>query len=167
MRHKDYRIVLFTFAAASLFLFTQCGNPISNEAKANSGISSANTLSRNISSVDPYFITGTKEEQDTLKQYFVLLAAEAEGSPEQFAAVREIANCYVKQKNFGTLICFLSSRIHEYPEDPYNAYYLFMTAYGYQQMEAYPAAALYFDMIVKNYPDLRVQERSIHLACPN
>jgi tetratricopeptide (TPR) repeat protein len=42
-----------------------------------------------------------------------------------------------------------------------------MTAFGYQQMEAYPAAALYFDMIVRNYPDLRVQEKSIHLACLN
>jgi hypothetical protein len=42
-----------------------------------------------------------------------------------------------------------------------------MIAYGYIQQEAYPAAALYFDLIIKNYPDLTVLGESIHLACLN
>ena len=42
-----------------------------------------------------------------------------------------------------------------------------MIAFCYQQMEAFPVAALYFDMIVKSYPDLTIQGKSIHLACLN
>jgi tetratricopeptide (TPR) repeat protein len=116
---------------------------------------------------NPYYISGTRSEKDILKNYFSLLAEEAESSQEQFAVIREIANTYVKQKNYSKLINFLSSRIHHHPSDPNNAYYLFMIAYAYQQMEANPAAALYFDMIVKNYSDMGIQGNSIHLACLN
>jgi tetratricopeptide (TPR) repeat protein len=117
--------------------------------------------------IDPYYITGTRDEREALEKYFILLSVEAESSQEQFAAVREIANTYIRQKEYSKLINILGSRIHQYPDDPYNAYYLFTIAFAHQQMEAYPAAALYFDMIVKNYPDLIVTDRSIHLACLN
>jgi tetratricopeptide (TPR) repeat protein len=121
---------------------------------------------------DPYFISGTKEEQDKLRTYFALLASEAgsqrtEGSREQFTIVREIANSYVRMKEYSKLINFLSSRVHQNEDDFYAPYYLFMIAYAYQQIEAYPMAALYFDMIVKNYHDLTVMGKSIHLACLN
>jgi len=121
---------------------------------------------------DPYFISGTKEEQDKLRTYFDLLASETEGprteaSREQFSIVREIANSYVRMKEYSKLINFLSSRVHQNEDDFYAPYYLFMIAYAYQQIEAYPIAALYFDMIVKNYHDLTVMGKSIHLACLN
>jgi len=121
---------------------------------------------------DPYFISGTKDEQDKLKTYFTLLASEAgnlstEGGREQFTLVREIANSYVRMKEYSKLINFLSSRVHQNQDDFYAPYYLFMIAYAYQQMDAYPMAALYFDMIVKNYHDLTVMGKSIHLACLN
>jgi len=121
----------------------------------------------NIINIDPYYISGTKAEQEALQEYFILLSMEDESSREQLAIVREIANIYIRQKEFNKLICFLNNRIHANPDDPYNAYYLFMIAYGHQQMEAYPTAALYFNMIVKNYPDLLIQDNSIHLACLN
>jgi len=114
--------------------------------------------------IDPYLITGTRAEQYELKEFFHLLATMNGCNREQFAIIREIANAYIRQGEFNRLINFLYSRIHQYPEDPYTAYYLFMIAFGYQQLEAYPVAALYFDMIVKNYPDLEVLGQSIHLA---
>ncbi|MDR0497790.1 MAG: tetratricopeptide repeat protein, partial [Treponema sp.] len=117
------------------------------------------------SKTDHYYISGTKEEQDKLENYFSLLENATGNNETQFVLVREIANTLIKQKEYGKLINFLSARTHKYPEDPYNPYYLFMIAFAYQQMEAYPMAALYFDMIVKNYPDLTVQGKSIHLAC--
>jgi hypothetical protein len=40
-----------------------------------------------------------------------------------------------------------------------------MAAYAWMQQDAYPVAALYFDLILKNYPDLTVKGRSMHLAC--
>jgi hypothetical protein len=42
-----------------------------------------------------------------------------------------------------------------------------MAAYTYLKEDAKPVAALYFDRIVKNYPDLAIQGESIHLACLN
>ena len=116
---------------------------------------------------DAYYISGTQTEQGLLENYYTLLASESDNSQEQFVIIREIANTYIKQKEYGKLINLLSSRVHKYPDDPYNTYYLFMIAYSYQQMDAGPVAAVYFDMIVKNYPDLKILGKSIHLACLN
>jgi tetratricopeptide (TPR) repeat protein len=145
-----YRIFLISLFTVPLFCFSRCA-----------------PTNLSFSSNAPYYFSGTKADQSTLKEYFSFLSTEAGSSQEQFAVVREIANTYIRQKEYGKLINFLSSRTHQYPDDPYNAYYLFMIAFGYQQMEAYPMAALYFDMIVKNYPDLTVLGKSIHLACLN
>jgi len=114
--------------------------------------------------VNPYFISGSPAEQETLKELFTLLAKEPENGREQMAIIKEISNIYLRQGEFTRLINFLNGRIHQYPDDPYNAYYLFMVAFAHLQLEAYPVAALYFDMIVKNFPDLEIQGRSIHLA---
>jgi len=51
------------------------------------------------------------------------------------------------------------------PGDPYAAWYLFTAAYAYEQQGSAPIAALYYDRIVKNYPDLIVDGRSIHFEC--
>jgi tetratricopeptide (TPR) repeat protein len=116
-------------------------------------------------SVDPYYLAGTRENRAYLGELFSLLAGEAESGEERFALIREIANTYARLDEYPRLINFLSRRINGSPEDPYNAYYLLMIGYAYIQQDAYPAAALYFDIIVKNYPDLEVQGQSIHLAC--
>ena len=116
------------------------------------------------SNINPYFIGGTGEERATLKELFSLLAIETADSRERLAITKEISNIYLRQREFGTLINFLNEQLHRYPDDPYNAYYLFMIAFAHQQQEAYPVAALFFDMIVKNYPDLEVQGSSIHLT---
>jgi tetratricopeptide (TPR) repeat protein len=113
---------------------------------------------------EQYFITGTREEQRNLEEFFTLLALEPQCSQELLAIVMEIANSYIRQGEFNRLINFLSSRVHIFPNDPYNAYYLFMIGFAYQQTGAYPVAALYFDMIVRNFPDLKVMGQSIHLT---
>jgi len=156
-----YRCLAAILISVPAILFSCCENT------ANSSGSQLPPVYRAEARIDPYYLCGTKEDQETLKNYFSLLAAEAESSPEQFAVIREIANAYLKQKEYSKLINFLGARVHQNPDDPYNTYYLFMIGFGYQQMEAYPAAALYFDMIVKNYPDLTVQDKSVHLACLN
>jgi hypothetical protein len=42
-----------------------------------------------------------------------------------------------------------------------------MIAYAYMQQDALPVAARYFDLIVKNYPDLTINGESVHFACLN
>jgi hypothetical protein len=116
---------------------------------------------------DPYYLAGSRENRETLESLFGLLARETGSGEEQFVLVREIANVYLRLGEYGKLISFLGIRVNKNPGDPYNAYYLFMIAYGHIQQEAFPAAALYFDLVIKNYPDLQVQGRSVHLASLN
>ena len=116
---------------------------------------------------DSYFMVGTKENQGILGDLFSLLENETPGEEGHFAVVREIAHNYVMQQEYSRLINFLTSLVNENPHDPYNTYYLFMTAIAHMQEEAYPVAALYFNLIIKNYPDLKVLDESIHLACLN
>ncbi|GHV55632.1 hypothetical protein AGMMS49579_18970 [Spirochaetia bacterium] len=113
------------------------------------------------------YLGGTRENQENLIELFTLLAAETESRENRFAVIREIANNYVRQKEYPRLINFLSMRTNNFPDDPYNAYYLLMIAYAYMQEDADAVAALYFDIILKNYPDLTVLGESIHLACLN
>jgi len=117
--------------------------------------------------IDPYFITGLKENREHLTDLFSLLAEENDSDENSFAIVREIANTYSREKEFGRLIHFLNRRVMDFPNDPYNSYYLLMIAYTYIQKDALPVAALYFDLIVKNHPDLIVNGESIHFACLN
>jgi tetratricopeptide (TPR) repeat protein len=117
--------------------------------------------------MDPYYIIGDKKEKELFRDLFTLLAERPEIGDEQFAIVHEIAGEYGRLKEYSRLINFLSGRINKYPDDPYSAYYLLMIAYAYNQQEAYEVATLYYDLIVKNYPDLKVKGESIHFIALN
>ncbi|GHV82724.1 hypothetical protein AGMMS50212_00640 [Spirochaetia bacterium] len=114
---------------------------------------------------DPYYINGDKREVEILQELFSQLSKDQTNDDERFTLVREIANEYKRRKEYGRLINFLNMRVGQYPEDPYNTYYLFMIAFGYTQQESYSVAALYYNLILKNYPDLIVKGQSIHLVC--
>ena len=116
-------------------------------------------------SIDPYYITGPRETRDNLKELFTLLSVEQDSPESRFAVIREIANNYIRLNEYGKLIHFLGSRTIDNPADPYNSYYFLMIAYAYTRQDSYPVAARYFDLIVKNYPDLTINGESIHLAC--
>ncbi|GHT72956.1 hypothetical protein FACS1894124_0520 [Spirochaetia bacterium] len=116
---------------------------------------------------DPYYITGTKGQQETFRDLFSLLAEEAAAGKAQFAVVQEIAGEYARLLEYGRLINFLGDWTNKHPDDPYTAYYLLMTAYAYNQQGAYPVAAMYYDLIVKNYPDQTVRGESIHFIALN
>ena len=145
-----FGIIAVFFAVLGLCLFYACG--IRNNQNAD---------------IDSYYLAGSIENQVTLRNLFKLLENERPGTEEHFTVVREIANNYVRQKEYPRLINFLTSRINDNPIDPYNTYYLFLIAIAYLQEEAYPVAALYFNLIIKNYPDLTVSGESIHLSCLN
>jgi hypothetical protein len=114
-----------------------------------------------------YYFIGDKKQQETFRDLFALLAENPENGEERFSIVQEIAGEYGRLKEYSKLINFLGSRMSQYPEDIYSAYYLLMIAYAYNQQEAYEVAALYYDLIVKNYPDLMVKGESIHFIALN
>ena len=115
--------------------------------------------------IETYYITGTREDREYLRDLFALLADETNSQESTFAIIREIANSFAKAREYARLIHFLSERTIKFPDDPYNSYYLLMIAYAYMQQDSLPVAMQYFDLIVKNYPDLTVSGESIHLAC--
>ena len=117
------------------------------------------------SGVNPFFISGTREDRRNFLELFSLLETEDSGSEGEFAVIREIAANYARLGDYNKLIHFLSERTINNPADPYNAYYLLMIAYAHIQQNSEPIAALYFDIIVNNYPDLIINEESIHLVC--
>lgn len=114
-----------------------------------------------------YYIEGTKERREILEDLFTLLETETGPEEDRFSIVQEIANEFARQKEYGRLVNFLTAWTRTNPGDPYAAYYLLMAAYGYMSLESYPIAALYFDRVVKNYPDLIVRGESIHYIALN
>jgi len=115
--------------------------------------------------VDPYYITGTKEDQARFRELFTLLRMEEKGSEDEFAVIREIAASYARLGEYDRLIHFLGGETIGNPANPYNAFHNLMIAYAYIQQGSKPIAALYFDLIIKNYPDLIINDESIHLVC--
>jgi tetratricopeptide (TPR) repeat protein len=114
---------------------------------------------------NPYYITGSKGNREHFTDLFNLLQLEKDNMEGEFAVTREIATSFARQKDYSRLIHFLSAKTIQNPDDPYNGYYLLMIAYAYMQLDSAPIAARYFDLILKNYPDLIINEESIHLVC--
>lgn len=111
-------------------------------------------------------------EVDTLKQFsntqeelFHLLEKTPPTDERRFAIVNQIATNYRNEQMHNELIIFLTDHVEKNPDDKYNAYWLLLTAYVYQQEDANPIAEMYFERIIKNYGDLAVKGTSIHMLC--
>jgi len=149
---KNYRWLFLGIALSAALCITVCAKTIQNTAAVK---------------IDPYYLTGSRETREKLTDLFILLAQEESSGPEQFAIIREIANTYAGLKEHDRLIHFLGSCVANEQGNIYTSYYLFMTAYAYMQLNAPPIAARYFDLIIRNYPDLTINGESIHFACLN
>jgi tetratricopeptide (TPR) repeat protein len=101
-----------------------------------------------------------RDREKTLTELFTLLNR-ADNDDSRFAALQEIANNYMRAKDYTRLANFLSSWTATHPEDPYTAYYLLMIGYSYIQQGAAPVAALYLDKLVRNYSDITVRNQSV------
>ena len=63
------------------------------------------------------------------------------------------------------MILFLTDFVEKNPDNPYNSYWLLLTAYTYMQENADSVAEYYFDRIIQNYDDLLVKGKSVHVLC--
>ncbi len=112
-----------------------------------------------------YYLEGTPRDAAELKELFTLLEDPEVKGEERFAVVQTIADAYLRLKDYGRLVSFLSGVVELDASNPYAAHYLFTIAFAYMQMGARDVAALYFDRIVKNHPDLILKGESIHKVC--
>ncbi len=95
-----------------------------------------------------------------------LLLEDAHLNPQsKYAVINRIANNMYAAKDYNSMILFLTEWVENHPEDKYNAYWLLLVASNYLENNAEPVAEYYFERILKNYPDLIVQGKSIHFTC--
>ncbi|MCR5606872.1 MAG: tetratricopeptide repeat protein [Treponema sp.] len=111
-----------------------------------------------------------KKQIEEQKQLYSLLKNQELSSESRYSIMKKIANNLLSLHNYNELIIFLTDHVERYPEDNYNAYWLFMTAYAYLENNAEPIAEYYFDRIINNYNDLIIKgdngkNFSIHFLC--
>jgi tetratricopeptide (TPR) repeat protein len=147
MHKKIARFALSAVMMAALAVLTACGGLTAdggNRQKA-------------------YYISGSPADKRALSDLFSILENEYMDEIDTYFTVREIGNILSRQKQYAKLINFFCAWVDRHPGGQYNAYYLLAVADAYIKIDAYPVASIYFDMIVKNYPDLIIRGKSIHL----
>ncbi|MBN2875115.1 MAG: tetratricopeptide repeat protein [Spirochaetales bacterium] len=117
------------------------------------------------SSPRDYFIEVPGADSRQLSDLFTLLDSGTLGVEERYAVIQKISTSLANAEDYPRLVDFLSGVVADDPEGPYNARYLLSIAWAYARQGADEVAALYYDRIVKNYPDLSVGGESIHVAC--
>ena len=99
------------------------------------------------------------------KELFELLEKEKDNSQTSFSIINQIADSFRYQGDNQSLILFLTDFVEKNPDNPYNSYWLLLTAYTYMQENADSVAEYYFDRIIQNCDDLLVKGKSVHVLC--
>ena len=99
------------------------------------------------------------------KELFELLEKEKDNSQTSFSIINQIADSFRYQGDNQSLILFLTDFVEKNPDNPYNSYWLLLTAYTYMLENADSVAEYYFDRIIQNYDDLLVKGKSVHVLC--
>ncbi|MDP3179928.1 MAG: hypothetical protein Q8M76_18600, partial [Spirochaetaceae bacterium] len=115
------------------------------------------------------YLVGDREERKELSELFALVDEAGSDVIQRFAAIRQISTRLLAKREYGKLTALLTSLAGSAADapaaDPYSAWYLFTTAYAFEKQGSSPIAALYYDRIVKNWPDVVVDGRSVHFEC--
>ena len=111
------------------------------------------------------FSCSAKKNNEYLVMLNLLLNEKNLSAQTRYAVINRIANSLYSSKNSSEMILFLTDWVEKNPKDIYNAYWLLMVASSYLENGAEPVAEYYFNRILKNYPDLLVQGKSVHFIC--
>ncbi len=106
-----------------------------------------------------------KAEAETERQLEELLRSPKTGAESRYAIINSISTKWLSDQKYNDLILYLTNYAERNPEDKYNSYWLLMTAYAYIQMGQEQVAEYYFERIIRDYPDLKVKNQSIHFIC--
>lgn len=112
-----------------------------------------------------YFLQTPGADPKQLQDLFGLLDSNKLGIDERYAVIQKISSSLSTAEDYPRLVDFLADVVAKDPEGPYNARHLLTIAWAYSSQGADEVAALYYDRILKNFPDLTVNNESIHLAC--
>lgn len=107
----------------------------------------------------------TQMDNEVQKELENLLKQPSLSNESRYAIINRIATKWLDDKRYDDLILYLTDYVERNPNDKYNAYWLLMTAYTYIQLRQDRVAEYYFERIIRDYPDLKVKEQSIHFIC--
>ena len=111
------------------------------------------------------YLTEDIENKQELEELLTLLEESGDTPESRFVVLQQIIKILHQENTVEETNLFLTTHVEQYPEDPFNGYYLFIVAQNYLDQKAYPFAMHYFERILRNYPDLLVHGRSVHLNC--
>lgn len=111
------------------------------------------------------FFSCSQKQESSLTQLQILLQDESLSEQSRYAVINRITNSLRSSGNSSGMILFLTDWVEKHPSDIYNSYWLLMVASHYLDSGAETVAEYYFDRILKNYPDLLVQGKSVHFIC--
>ncbi len=106
-----------------------------------------------------------KAERENERAMEALLRQPDISNESRYAIINKITSKWLKEQKYDDLILYLADYVERNPDDKYNAYWLLMTAYTYIQLREERVAEYYFERIMRDYPDLKVKDRSIHFIC--
>ena len=109
--------------------------------------------------------TNSRQYKETQNQLEAQLQRDDLPTETQFAIINQLSTNMLAAKDYNSLILFLTGWVEKHESDPYNAYWLLMTANAYIETDAVPVASYYFERIIRNYPDLIVKGNSVHFIC--
>ncbi len=114
------------------------------------------------------FMPGDRAQRAELAELLGLLDEAGYDFVQRFAVLRQISANFIEQGEFDRLGSFLTSALGKAPgglDDPYESWYYFTLAYAYDRSGSAPIAAIYYDRVLKDWPDATVDGRSIHYVC--
>lgn len=117
------------------------------------------------SSPRDYFIETPGADAGQLRDLFELLDSGRLGVDERYAVIQKISSSLSDAEDYPRLVDFLAEVVARDPEGQYNARHLLTIAWAYSKQGADEVAELYYDRVLKNFPDLTVNDESIHFAC--
>ena len=103
-----------------------------------------------------------RQLSQTQAQLATLLEDSALSDQTRYAVINRLANNLYNADDKNGMALFLSNWVETHPDDSYNAYWLLLVAQAYLEADAKPVAEYYFERILRNYPDLLVQGKSVH-----
>ncbi len=114
----------------------------------------------------PVLPEAPRQAQEELSNLQRLLAETREtGAGEyenRFILWEQIIRLYQKHGRPEELQTLLGEYIQAHPKDPFNTYYLYIMARQCKEQGKTRAAVQYLEILLKNHPDLKYQDESIH-----
>ena len=117
-----------------------------------------------LSSCNPAFDVPGSLSNEGKMQELLEIAWGSDGNPAmRYAALEPVISSYRSAGETDALCTLLGEILSQYPGDPYGAYYLMAMAEGAMEAGSTDLALDYMRRLLKNYPNLNIKGRSLHL----